>query len=106
MKRGNFFSGLSKKSGGREKIRAGWRGWAVTILDREDAASCGRRTGLFYLAKDARRGEPQHQGKWGGQDSGVRWSGLLAGVNAATSDDFARRLPLPEFAEPFGGKIF
>jgi hypothetical protein len=34
-------------------------GWAVTILDREDAASCGRRTGLFYLAKDARRGEPQ-----------------------------------------------
>lgn len=34
----------------------------VTISDREDVASCGRRTGLFYLAKDARRGEPQFKG--------------------------------------------
>jgi hypothetical protein len=62
-----------------EKNKSGWSGgWAVTILDREDAASCGRRTGLFYLAKDARRGEPQFQGKWGWEDSGVCGSGLLA----------------------------
>jgi len=42
---------------GQKNWIGGWSGWAVTILEREDAASCGRRTGFFYLAKDARRGE-------------------------------------------------
>jgi hypothetical protein len=58
MKRGNFFPASQKRVEVGEKNESGWSGgWTVTILDREDTASCGRRTGLFYLAKDARCGE-------------------------------------------------
>ncbi len=57
MKRGNFFPGLSHKTGGREKKLIGDGAGAVTISDREDAALCGRRIGLFYLAKEARCGK-------------------------------------------------
>jgi hypothetical protein len=72
-KEGIFFPASQKRVEAGEKNKVGWSGgWAVTILDREDAASCGRRTGLFYLAKDARRGEPQFQGKWGWENFGAR----------------------------------
>jgi hypothetical protein len=62
----------------------GWSGWAVTILDREDAALCGRRTGLFCLAKEARCGELPIYGLVGGIGVGLTWLSEQTGVGVTT----------------------
>jgi hypothetical protein len=51
-------------------------GWAVRILRREDAASLRTQARLFFLAKDAQRGELQLQEIGVGKGSEFAGSGF------------------------------
>jgi hypothetical protein len=56
----NNFSPAShpKMEAGRKVLmQGGVQGWRLKIFKREAATICGGRTGLFFLAKDARCGE-------------------------------------------------
>ena len=67
-KRGNFFPGLSLKLEAGRKNRMGAERLGGYDFGCDDAAICGRRRGRFYLAKDARRGEPTSESMVGSQE--------------------------------------